>query len=294
MRDVNSLREALPYIKRFRGKTFVVKFGGEIADDPERLVSFCEELALCAQVGIHLVAVHGGGKQATELAIKLGIEPRIVDGRRVTDAPTLDVVKMAFAGKLNTEVLGALQRSGVRAVGVSGVDGGLLHAKRRPPQTIVDRETGEETTVDFGYVGDILDVDPRLIHTLVGDGFFPVVASLATDDEGAVYNVNADTVAARIAAALGAEKLIMATNVDGVLDRDGRVINQLDVASARRLVDEGIAKGGMIPKLEAAISVVASGVRSVHFINGTRPGALLAEIFTTGGDGTMIVESAER
>lgn len=288
MRDVNALREALPFIKRFRGQTFVVKFGGEIADDPARLVSFCEELALCAQVGIRIVAVHGGGKQATELGSRLGIEARIVDGRRVTDERTLDVVKMAFAGKLNTEVLGALQRAGVRAVGVSGVDGGLLRARRRPPQTVVDRATGEREVVDFGFVGDILETDPGLLLTLVDGGFVPVIASLAADGEGNVYNVNADTVAAAVAVALGAEKLILATNVDGVLDAEGRLVGQLDCAGARRLVEEGTAKGGMVPKLEAAVSVVESGVRSVHFINGTRAGALLSEIFTSRGDGTML------
>lgn len=288
MKDVNSLREALPFIKRFRGQTFVVKFGGEIADDHARLVSFCEELALCAQVGIRIVAVHGGGKQATELGVRLGIEPTIVDGRRVTDERTLDVVKMAFAGKLNTEILGALHRAGVRAVGVSGVDAGLLRARRRPPQQVVDRATGEARTVDFGYVGDILEVDPRLLETLVSGGFVPVIASLAADDDGVVYNVNADTVASRIAGAVAAEKLIVATSVDGVLDGEGRLIGQLDRAAARRLIVDGTAKAGMIPKLEAAISVVEEGVRSVHFINGLREGALLAEIFTAGGDGTML------
>jgi acetylglutamate kinase len=288
MRDVNALREALPFIKRFRGQTFVVKFGGEIADDHDRLVSFCEELALCAQVGIRIVAVHGGGKQATELGTRLGIEPRIVNGRRVTDERTLDVVKMAFAGKLNTEVLGALQRAGVRAVGVSGVDGGLLRARRRPPQMVVDRQTGEAETVDFGFVGDIVEADPRLLEALLVGGFVPVVASLAADDEGTVYNVNADTVAGEIAIAVKAEKLIVATSVDGLLNSEGELVGQLDRAAARHYVEVGTATGGMIPKLEAAIAVLEGGVRSVHFINGTRPGALLAEIFTAGGDGTMI------
>jgi acetylglutamate kinase len=288
MRDVNALREALPFIKRFRGQTFVVKFGGEIADDHDRLVSFCEELALCAQVGIRIVAVHGGGKQATELGTRLGIEPRIVNGRRVTDERTLDVVKMAFAGKLNTEVLGALQRAGERAVGVSGVDGGLLRARRRPPQMVVDRQTGEAETVDFGFVGDIVEADPRLLEALLVGGFVPVVASLAADDEGTVYNVNADTVAGEIAIAVKAEKLIVATSVDGLLNSEGELVGQLDRAAARHYVEVGTATGGMIPKLEAAIAVLEGGVRSVHFINGTRPGALLAEIFTAGGDGTMI------
>jgi acetylglutamate kinase len=288
VKDVNVLREALPFIRRFKAKTFVVKFGGEIADEPGRLASFCEELALCAQVGIRVVVVHGGGKQATELGARLGIDAAIVDGRRVTDERTLDVVKMVFAGKLNTEILGALRRAGVRAVGLSGVDGDLLRARRRPPQQIVDAVTGEHRTVDFGFVGDILDADPRVLETLSGDGFIPVIASLAADDEGVVYNVNADTVAAAIAASLGAEKWIVATNVAGVLDSDGRLVSRLTAHEARALVASGVARGGMRPKLEAALSALEAGVGSVHLIDGTRPGALLDEVFTSGGNGTML------
>lgn len=289
MKDVNALREALPYIKRFKGQTFVVKFGGEIADEPARLASFCEELALLAQVGIRLVVVHGGGKQATELSERLGLESVMINGRRVTDEDSLDVVKMVFAGKLNTEVLGALRRAGVRAVGLTGVDGGLLLARRRPPQRLVDGATGEERTVDFGLVGDILDVDPRLLRTLLGDGFVPVIASLAADDDGNVYNVNADTLAAVVAPALAAEKWIIASTVDGVLDSDGRLLSRLTLDEAEGLVRDRVIRGGMIPKVEAAAAVVRSGVRSVHLINGLTEGALLGEVFTDGGNGTMIV-----
>ena len=287
MKDVNILREALPYIRRFKGTTFVVKFGGEIADDPARLVSFCEELALCAQVGIRIVAVHGGGKQATELSKRLGLEPSIVEGRRVTDEPTLDVVKMVFAGKLNTEILGALTRAGVAAVGLSGVDAGLVRARRRPPQTVVDGATGEPRTVDYGFVGDILDVDPRLLETLLAGGFVPVIASLAADDEGNVYNVNADTVASAVAASLGAEKWIVATNVAGVLDADGKLLGRLTADEARTLVRDRVITGGMVPKVDAALAAIEAGVAAVHLIDGTRPGALLDEVFTTGGNGTM-------
>jgi acetylglutamate kinase len=295
VKDVNALREALPYINRFRGRTFVVKFGGEIADDRDRLIAFCEEVALCTQVGIRVVVVHGGGKQATLLGRRLGVEPVIHNGRRVTDELTLDIVKMTFAGKLNTEILGAMRRAGARAVGLSGVDGGLLRASKRPPQRVADEETGEMRTVDFGFVGDIAEVDPTLVVTLLRDGFIPVIASLAGDDEGEVYNVNADTVAAAIAKALRAEKWIVATNVDGVLDREGRLIRQLTASEARALVDDRIATGGMIPKLEAALSAIEAGVASVHLVNGTQPNALLTEIFTVEGAGTMISQgSAER
>ena len=288
MKDVNVLREALPYIRRFKGATFVVKFGGEIADAPARLDSFCEELALCAQVGIRLVVVHGGGKQATELSARLGLESAIVDGRRVTDAPTLDVVKMVFAGKLNTEILGAFRRAGVGAVGLSGVDANLVRARRRPPQSVVDAATGERRTVDFGFVGDVVEVDPRVLETLMADGFVPVIASLAADDEGNVYNVNADTVAAVVAASLKAEKWIVATNVAGVLDGDGRLLDRLSPDEARSLVGDRVVTGGMVPKLEAALAALEAGVASVHLIDGTRPGAVLDEVFTAGGNGTMV------
>jgi acetylglutamate kinase len=292
VKDVNVLREALPYIRKFKGRTFVVKFGGEVADDADRLVSFCEELALCVQVGIRIVVVHGGGKQATELSARLGIDAELVNGRRVTDERTLDVVKMVFAGKLNTEILGALRRAGVRAVGLSGVDGDLLRARRRPPQTVVDAETGERRTVDFGFVGDILDVDPQVLVTLASDGFVPVIASLAADDDGTVYNVNADTVAAAIATSLGAEKWIIATNVAGVLDAEGRLVSHLTADGARELINRRVVKGGMIPKLEAALAALAAGVGAVHLIDGTRTGALLGELFTVGGNGTMLETGA--
>ncbi len=288
MLDVNTLREALPYINRFKGKTFVVKFGGEVADDDATLLSFCEELALCAQVGIHVVVVHGGGKQATELSEKLGIEPRTVNGRRITDEETLDVVKMVFAGKINVDILGALRRAGVPAVGLSGVDGNILTAGKRPPQEVVDRETGVREKIDFGFVGDIFDVDARLINTLIEKDFVPVIASLAADDEGGIYNVNADTVASAIAAEMEAEKLIMATNVDGVMNADKVVQSRLTLDDVAGMMATKAITGGMIPKVESAVKAVRTGVKSVHIINGMKAGALLREVFTESGDGTMI------
>jgi acetylglutamate kinase len=286
--DVNALREALPFIKRFRGQTFLVKFGGEIADDPGTLTAFCEEIALCAQVGIKLVVVHGGGKQATALSARLGIETSMVNGRRVTDEPTLDVAKMVFAGKINVDILGALRGAGVQAVGLSGVDGAILTATRRRPQTVFDARSGEHRTVDYGLVGDIARVDTRLITTLVEKEFVPVIASLAADDDGAIYNVNADTVAASIAGALAAEKWIVATNVDGVLDSNGILLGHLTREVVRTLIGDGAITGGMIPKVESALAALDAGVRSVHIINGTKRGALLSEIFTDSGFGTMI------
>ena len=208
---VSLLRQALPCINKFKGKTFVIKIGGEVAHNTDHLHALCEEVALLSQVGIRVILVHGGGPQATEMADKLGIKTRKVNGRRITDDATLDVAKMVFGGKINVEILSSLRRAGVGAVGVSGVDGNTILATRRPPVR-VDNEI-----VDYGHVGDIESVDPTLLLTLLDGGFLPVVASLAADAEGNIFNINADTVATRIAAVIGAEKLMLASNVDGIL-----------------------------------------------------------------------------
>lgn len=287
---VQVLREALPYITRFRGQTFLVKFGGEVADSSEHLYAFCEELALLAHVGIRLVVVHGGGRQADELSRRLGLEPRTVNGRRITDDSALDVVKMAFAGKLNTEILGALRKAGVAAVGLSGVDGRLITAVKRPVQQLVDTRSGESLTVDFGYVGDIRAVDTTIIETLQNQGFLPVIASLAADDDGNVYNVNADTIAAALGSTLRASKLILATNVDGVLASDGKPLPKLTSSEIRRLIAERVITGGMLPKVESAMAAIRAGVPAVHIINGLKQGSLLTEILTREGIGTMVVK----
>src|SRR5438094_6628481 len=193
------LREALPYIQRFKGKTFVVKFSGKVTEDRDRLISLCEELALLHQVGIRVCVVHGGGKQLSDLAQKLGIEQTIIEGRRVTDDDTLEMAKMIFAGKINTDILAALRHRGVEAVGLSGVDGNIVHAERRPAKEVVNRETGESEHVDFGHVGDILEINARLLTVLLDHGYLPVVSSLGADAEGKVFNINADTIAAAIA-----------------------------------------------------------------------------------------------
>ena len=193
------LREALPYIQRFKGKTFVVKFSGKVTEDHDNLVSLAEELALLYQVGIRVCVVHGGGKQLSDLALRLGVEQTIIDGRRVTDDATLDMAKMIFAGKINIDILAALRQRGVAAVGLSGVDGNIVAAERRPPKDIVNRETGASELVDFGHVGDVIDIDDRLIQVLLDHDYMPVVSSLGADDEGRIFNINADTKAAEIA-----------------------------------------------------------------------------------------------
>src|SRR5918997_548231 len=247
------LREALPYIQRFKGKTFVVKLSGKVTEEPENLASLAEELALMHQVGIRICVIHGGGKQLTELAEQMGVEQTIINGRRVTDDATLDMAKMMFAGKINTDILAALRQRGVHAVGLSGVDGNIVHAERRPPRDILNRETGESERVDFGHVGDVLEIDDRLLRVLLDHDYLPVVSSLGADAEGRVFNINADTIAAEIAVRLEAEKLIMLSDVDGLYLRPGEQaakLSRLTTEEVQELVRNGAATGGMIPKLQ--------------------------------------------
>jgi acetylglutamate kinase len=286
------LREALPYIRRFKGKTFVVKLSGKVTEEPENLASLAEELALLHQVGIRVCVVHGGGKQLTELAEQMGVEQTIIDGRRVTDDATLDMAKMIFAGKINTDILAALRNCGVHAVGLSGVDGYIVHAERRPPKQIVNRATGESEQVDFGHVGDILEIDERLLRVLLEHDYLPVVSSLGADAEGSVFNINADTIASEIAVGLQAEKLILLSDVGGIYQRRGdpaSKLSRLTAAEIEKLIREGTATGGMIPKLQSIAGLLRRGVGSAHIIDGSQRNALLSEIFTDEGTGTMIV-----
>lgn len=286
------LREALPYIQRFKGKTFVVKLSGKVTEDRDRLASLCEELALLHQVGIRICVIHGGGKQLTDLAKKMGIEQTIIEGRRVTDDETLEMAKMIFAGKINTDILAALRHRGVEAVGLSGVDGNIVHAERRPPKEVFDRATGESAHIDFGHVGDILEIDSRLLTVLLDQGYLPVVSSLGADAEGKVFNINADTIASAIAVQLQAEKLVLLSDVDGIFLRAGEAqtkLSRLTAAEAKALIDNGSATEGMIPKLQNIIDILDRGVKSAHIINGNMRNSLLAEVFTNEGTGTMIV-----
>lgn len=286
------LREALPYIQRFQGQTFVIKLSGKATEDPNNLSSLAEELALLHQVGIHLCVVHGGGKQLSELATRMGVEQTIINGRRVTDDATLEMAKMIFAGKINTDILSALRHRSVEAVGLSGVDGNIVHAERRPPKEVLNRETGERAHVDFGHVGDVVEINSRLLTVLLDQGYLPVVSSLGADAEGTVFNINADTIAAEIAIRLKAEKLILLSDVEGLYLRPGEPetkISRITVEEADRLIAEGKATGGMIPKLQSIAELLRRGVHSAHIISGTNRNALLSEIFTDQGTGTMIV-----
>lgn len=286
------LREALPYIQRFQGQTFVIKLSGKATEDHNNLSSLAEELALLHQVGIHLCVVHGGGKQLSELASRMGIEQTIIDGRRVTDDATLEMAKMVFAGKINTDILSALRNRGIEAVGLSGVDGNIVHAERRPPKEVLNRETGELAQVDFGHVGDVVEINSRLLTVLLDQGYLPVVSSLGADSGGTVFNINADTIAAEIAIQLQAEKLILLSDVDGIYLRAGQPetkLSRLTVSEAEQLIADGRATGGMIPKLQSIAELLRRGVHSAHIISGTNRNALLSEIFTDQGTGTMIV-----
>jgi acetylglutamate kinase len=290
--DAELLREALPYIRRFKGRTFVLKISGKVTEDHQNLTSLAEEIALLHQVGIRVTVVHGGGAQATRLAERLGLETKLVNGRRVTDDETLEVVKMVFAGKISVEILSALRSHQIQAVGVSGIDGNVVLARRRSKKRVINRETGRRETIDFGNVGDVVDVDPRLLTTLLDAGYLPVVSPLAADEEGHVYNVNADAIASALAIGLSAEKLILLSDVPGVLARAGdeeSLISRLTAAEARKLAKSAAVTGGMVAKLEEVARVAEQGVRAVHIVNGNQRNALLSEIFGDRGSGTMVV-----
>lgn len=292
---IAGLKGALGYVRAYRGKTFVVKAGGEVLGDARARDALAAQLGLLHSLGIRCVLVHGGGPQATALARRLGVEPAIVAGRRVTDDAQLEVAKMAFAGTVKIDLLAALRRSHVAAVGLTGVDADLLTASRRPPSP-VRGDDGIATLVDFGHVGDIESVDGSVLETLLDAGFVPVVSSLAGDADGNVYNVNADTVASRIAIALKAAKLLVLTGAPGVL-RDASdpttVVGFADVADLEALLRRGAISGGMRPKIEACVRAAEGGVERIHIVDGRAPDSLLLEVFTGAGCGTMIVHRKE-
>ncbi|MGQ9589716.1 MAG: acetylglutamate kinase [Planctomycetota bacterium] len=296
MEDISLLKQALPYIKQYRNKTFVIKFGGDVVSDRERLDDLAEDIALLHELNIRIVVIHGGGPQATRLAEQLGIRSEKVEGRRVTDDRMLEVAKMVFAGQISTDILSALRKHGTPAIGISGVDGDLIDAVRRPPRRVVDERTGEARDVDYQNVGDIRAVRPQVLRVLLENRYVPVVASLGADEQGRVLNINADTIAAEIAANLPAEKLFIFSNVEGVLrdpaDPKSRC-SYLTVEEVDELVRSGVVTGGMSVKLAAAVLAVKKGVPRAHILNGLAKNALLYEIFTVGGLGTMVLTKEE-
>jgi acetylglutamate kinase len=270
------LIEALPYIRRYYDKTIVVKYGGHAMMDKELKVSFARDMVLLKYIGIRLVIVHGGGPQIDTTLQAMGRTSRFIDGRRVTDDATMEVVEMVLAGSINQEIVGLLEQSGGRAIGLTGRDGHMLRVRRR----LEGR--------DLGRVGEIMEVDPGPITAVSQAGFVPVVAPLGVDSEGITYNVNADEAAGAIARALRAEKLILLTDVEGVKDVGGQLARRLTVGEARKLIDEGVATGGMIPKIQCCIEALGGGVARSHIVDGRLLHAVLLEIFTDFGVGTLI------
>ena len=294
--QIIALKMAAPYIRHYRKKIFVVKLGGAVLADADAADSVAEQCALLADLGIRIVAVHGGGAQASKISKLLGAEPRFVAGRRITDDSALKAAKMAYAGSVNVDLVCALKRHGARSVGCSGIDGGTVIADRRPPVSMTD-DDGTTKTVDFGHVGDIRKVDPALILRLLEDDFMPVVCCLASDDKGNPLNINADTMAEALASALKAEKLIFITDKPGVLrdaDDESTLTPFADAADLAKMLESGSIAGGMRPKVEACIRAVGAGVRRTHIISGKQPKSLLLEVCTGEGCGTMIVDKREK
>lgn len=280
------LHEALPYIRRFHGRTFVVKYGGHAMVDPALKESFARDVCLLRYVGIQIVVVHGGGPQIDQMLEKMGIRAQFSGGLRVTDDATMDVVEMVLAGSVNSDLVGLVCKHGGRAMGVSGRDDSFIRASRM--EVTAKSASGDEVSVDLGRVGRIEHVDPTLVKNLVSNGFIPIIAPVAIDSDGRALNVNADTAAGRIAESLKAAKLILMTDVEGVKTKDGKLLSSLGAQHAAQLVADGTISGGMIPKVECALEAVAGGVEKVHIIDGRRLHAMLLEIFTDRGVGTEI------
>ncbi len=283
----NTLMEALPYIRRFSGKTFVIKYGGHAMADEKLKASFALDVIMLKSLGINAVIVHGGGPQINQTLKRYGIVSEFVRGMRVTDAETMSVVEMVLVGQVNKEVVGYLNQHGGRAVGLSGKDGTLLLSKKLLQE--VKAEDGSRDMVDIGYVGDVFKVNTDLIKTLESGKYLPVIAPVGVGPEGESYNINADLVAGRVAAALHAEKLILLTDIDGVKDRNGTLLGSIAVADMHRLIEEEAITGGMIPKVICCADALNEGVKKAHIIDGRVEHAVLLEIFTDVGIGTEIV-----
>jgi acetylglutamate kinase len=272
------LADALPYIREFSGKTVVIKYGGHAMDDPTLADLFAQDVVLMRLVGINPVVVHGGGPQITDLMRRLGKEPEFVDGLRVTDAESVDIVRMALVGKVNREIVAVMNQHGSYAVGLSGEDAGLIKVEMRDER--------------LGFVGDVASIDPSIVHKLTNEELIPVIATVGVDEMGQAYNINADTVAGAVALALRAEKLVYLTDVAGIYGDypdESSLITHIDVPGVELLLAEGKADGGMIPKLESCLEAVRGGVRSGHILDGRVPHALLLEFFTPEGIGTMVL-----
>ncbi len=280
-----TLSEALPYLQAYDGATIVIKFGGNAMKSPETLERFARDVVLMKQCNVNPVVVHGGGPKINAMLARLDIEFQFVEGKRVTTPEVMEVVEMALAGSVNKQIVQAISRQGGRAVGISGKDGNLLICERDIGRVTRD---GVEVEVDLGLVGRPVKVNPGVLRTFLGSDFIPVVAPVGMGEAGETYNVNGDTAAGAIAGAMKADRLLLLTDVDGVKDADGAVIQRLDIAEVERLARSGVISGGMLPKTRTARDAIADGVRAVVILNGTSPHAILLELFTSHGAGTLI------
>jgi len=277
------LVEALPYIRRFRGATVVIKYGGNAMTDAALKSGFARDIALMKLVGFNPVVVHGGGPQIGDVLERLGKQTRFIRGMRVTDAETMDVVEMVLGGSVNKEIVNGINQHGGRAVGLTGKDGGLISARKLQ---LVDHDNGGH--VDLGMTGEVADIDPAIVRRLELDDFIPVIAPIGVGADGRSYNINADLVAGEMAAVLDAEKLMLLTNTPGVLDNEGRLLTGLEPDQVQALIDDGTISGGMLPKIQCALDAVARGVRAVHIVDGQVENAVLLELLTDAGVGTLI------
>lgn len=281
------LTEALPYMRRHAGKAVVVKYGGHAMGDDALSAAFARDIVLMRQVGINVVVVHGGGPQIGAMLDKVGVESEFVDGLRVTTAEAVGVVEMVLSGQVNKSIVAQITAEGGRAVGLSGKDGGLVRV-RKLSRTTRDPDSNIEKVVDLGFVGEPDQVDPYILEAMSDKGIIPVVAPIGWDAEGGTYNINADTVAGAVAGALGATRLLMLTDVAGVLDKSGELMQELTIADCKALQEDGTLSGGMIPKIETCIDAVNQGVEGAVIIDGRVPHGVLLELFTEHGSGTLI------
>lgn len=286
MHTADVLTEALPYIQRFEDKVMVVKYGGNAMTDPMLESSFARDIVMLKTVGIHPVVVHGGGPQVDSLLKELGRTSDRIDGMRVTDKATMDVVEMVLGGSVNKSIVNLINKHGGRAIGLTGKDASLIRAKKLP-MTKTD-EQGNKQSIDLGYVGDVVSINRDVIDLMIASNFIPVIAPLGVDDEGNTYNINADVVAGKVAEFMLAEKLILLTNIKGVLDKAGNVATGLTPAKVDEMIADGTISGGMIPKISYALEAVRNGVKSAVIVDGRVPHATLLEVFTDKGVGTLI------
>lgn len=286
------LTEALPYIQRFTGKTVVVKFGGNAMVDPELQESFARDVVLMKLVGMNPVVVHGGGPQIGSLLKKLNIASEFVEGMRVTDAQTMDVVEMVLGGSVNKEIVSSINRNGGKAIGVTGKDGQLIRARKLKVSRNVPGMDAPEI-IDIGHVGEVEQIDTDVVDVFLGSDFIPVIAPIGVDREGRSYNINADLVAGKLAEVLQAEKLMLLTNVPGLMDKNDNILTGLSTREVDALIEDGTIYGGMLPKISCALDAVKGGVASAHIVDGRVPHAVLLEIFTDEGVGTLITNRSQ-